>query len=452
MSQKIDFNKVFYSNKNKINRIKKMDKKIILQIQLIIQDIMLNTEITNKELQENTEEIKDIVLGILRQLIYKKGDFQLLDEYEKEIERHLILSIVEENPVYTKSDVDNLNKIIAKLKNIPQPEQRTPEWFAFRKDRLTASDLGTIIGVNPYEKSDYVVQKKAGLEKPFKTNRAIKWGVKYEEVITKIYEHRNNLKVYEYGCLPHPTIKHFGASPDGIVDTGSKNLNYIGRMLEIKCPTSRDITGFIPEYYHSQVQGQLEVCELEYCDFVECKIEEYTNKEDYYADGNLCYQENGFEKGVVLDTYDKKLEKEVFYYADIGLTETEIDKWEDEILDKVLDNENLEYLKTSYWKVTQYNELLIKRDKEWFDTVCLPKINEFWAKVLYYRKRPIEELKALCGSRNSKSHQKNPPKKKSKMGLNQVVKEEDKNLITNYIKKETAETSQMLFLSDSDSE
>ena len=46
-------------------------------------------------------------------------------------------------------------------------------------------------------------------------------------------------------------------------------------MLEIKCPTSRDITGFVPEYYHAQVQGQLEVCGLEYCDFLECELREY---------------------------------------------------------------------------------------------------------------------------------------------------------------------------------
>lgn len=449
MSQKIDFNKNFYSNKSKINRVKKMDKKIILQIQLIIQDIVLHTNINNDELQNNRSEIKEVVLDILRNLIIKKSDYQLLNEYEKEIDRHLILSIKEKPPIYNKSDISKLNEIIVNLKKIPQPEQRTPEWYVFRKDRLTASDLGTIIGVNPYEQSNYVVQKKAGLERPFKTNKAIKWGVKYEEVITKIYEHRHNIKVFEYGCIPHPTIKHFGASPDGIVDSDSINKDYIGRMLEIKCPTSRDITGFIPEYYHAQVQGQLEVCDLEYCDFVECKIEEYKSKEEYYADGNLCYQSNGFEKGVVLDTYDKLLEKEVFYYADIGLSEEEIDKWEDELIDKVLENENLEYLKTSYWKVTQYNELLIKRDKDWFDSVCLPKINEFWEKVLYYRKRPIEELKALCGSRNGK---KTYEEKKPQIGLNQVVKDEDKNLITNYIKKETAENTSILFLTDSDSE
>ena len=454
MEQKIDFNSNklnFYSNKEKINRIKKMDKKIILQIQQIIQDIILNTEITNSELDipESRNEIKFIVLDILRELIDKKNDFQILGEYEKEIERHLFLSIKVKQPIYDEEEISTLNQIIINLKKIPQPEQRTPEWYAFRKDRLTASDLGTIIGVNPYEKADYVVQKKCGFEKPFKVNRAIKWGIKYEEVITMVYQQRNEVKVFEYGCLPHPKIKHFGASPDGIVDSDSTNKDYIGRMLEIKCPTSRDITGFIPEYYHAQVQGQLEVCDLEYCDFVECKISEYGLSEEYWADGDNYYQVNGFEKGVVIDTYDYTLKKEVFYYAKLGSTKEEIDKWEDEIIDKIVDTEHLDYIKTSYWKVTQYNELLIKRDKEWFDSVCLPKINEFWEKVLEYRQRPLEDVKALCSSRNSKS--KTIVDLNEKPKLNKVQYSKDKGLITNYLdKKEEKPMNEFLFLSDSD--
>ena len=49
-------------------------------------------------------------------------------------------------------------------------------------------------------------------------------------------------------------------------------------MLEIKCPKSRIITGFIPEVYRAQIQGQLEVCGLDYCDFLECDIKVYNSK------------------------------------------------------------------------------------------------------------------------------------------------------------------------------
>ena len=32
-------------------------------------------------------------------------------------------------------------------------------------------------------------------------------------VATKYYEKINNVNVYEYGCIPHPSIDYFGASP-----------------------------------------------------------------------------------------------------------------------------------------------------------------------------------------------------------------------------------------------
>ena len=46
-------------------------------------------------------------------------------------------------------------------------------------------------------------------------------------------------------------------------------------MLEIKCPYSRKIDGVIKPEYFSQMQGQLEVCDLEYCDFLECDFQKF---------------------------------------------------------------------------------------------------------------------------------------------------------------------------------
>ena len=64
------------------------------------------------------------------------------------------------------------------------------------------------------------------------------------------------------------------------------------------------------------------------------------------------------------------------------MTRKEIKNWENECFDKILENENMEYLTTTYWKATEYNELLIKRNKEWWNKECLPKINKFWEDVL----------------------------------------------------------------------
>ena len=74
-------------------------------------------------------------------------------------------------------------------------------------------------------------------------------------------------KVYDYGCLPHPKYKFLAASPDGINDDPESPL--FGRMLEIKNVVSRKITGIPKKEYWIQMQLQMEVCDLDECDFLE---------------------------------------------------------------------------------------------------------------------------------------------------------------------------------------
>ena len=55
-------------------------------------------------------------------------------------------------------------------------------------------------------------------------------------------------------------------------------------MLEIKCPFKRKINGSIPDQYWMQIQGQLEVCNLEECDYLECELSEYENETEFIED------------------------------------------------------------------------------------------------------------------------------------------------------------------------
>ena len=103
------------------------------------------------------------------------------------------------------------------MRNIPQPEQRTEEWFKMREDMLTASTAAQIIGKNPYPKQkpeDLIIEKVFGKE--FIDNEYVHHGKKYEEIATMIYENIYNIKVNEYGLIPHPDYNFLGASPDGI--------------------------------------------------------------------------------------------------------------------------------------------------------------------------------------------------------------------------------------------
>ena len=148
------------------------------------------------------------------------------------------------------------------------PEQRSEEWFAMRNTMLTASDAGTALGVNPYQKPTELILAKCGVKKPFST-WATAHGQKFEDEARILYEEKTGEKVFEIGLEQHPTELWIGGSPDGITHSG--------RLLEIKCPRSRAIgDGQPPVWYVAQVQVLMEVLDLEVCDFVQYRPESIT--------------------------------------------------------------------------------------------------------------------------------------------------------------------------------
>ena len=92
-----------------------------------------------------------------------------------------------------------------------------------------------------------------------------------------------------------------------------------------------------------------------------------------------------------MDIYNYQLEKTTYIYADLGITYDEFIKWENNNIDLILEDDNLEYIQTSFWKLDEYNCLLIKRDKIFWNNIT-PKIIGFWNDVLKYRDKGHEEL------------------------------------------------------------
>lgn len=139
-------------------------------------------------------------------------------------------------------------------------DQRTPEWHALRGTMLTASDLATALGDNPYEKPDDLLVKKCGHNK-WNGNAATAHGTLLEPIARDLYDNRHNQKSHEIGLVQHSVHKWLGGSPDGVTESG--------RLIEIKCPLSRKITPAVPKYYLPQIQLLLEVLDLEVCDFIQ---------------------------------------------------------------------------------------------------------------------------------------------------------------------------------------
>lgn len=151
-------------------------------------------------------------------------------------------------------------------------EQRSKEWLELRENMITASDVASAIGENHYESPDAFVKKKV-LRTKWAGNAATAHGTLLEPLVRDLYDQRTGRKSHEIGLVQHREYPWLGASPDGVTEDGL--------LIEIKCPLTRKIEPKVPKYYFPQVQLQLEITDLEECDFIqyrpasEGKVEEF---------------------------------------------------------------------------------------------------------------------------------------------------------------------------------
>ena len=350
-----------------------INQKIDLCLLAYIPDI---TDITGAP-EFDTEEVSLAVYNVLNDdsKIYNKNNIR--DNSEK---------------IYT---YDVVNKRVAAIKQyrselkvllqLPLMKQRTAEWFEARKTRLTASDLyDAIKGGNV---SIRLGKKKANIVVDninYNAIPALKWGTMFEPMATRSYSQKmNNIVIHDFGLICDTDNKHFGASPDGI--------NELGIMLEIKCPYSRKIIdGVIPDKYRMQIQGQLAVCKLNECDYIECIFKSIEDEEDYLK------LDNTVKHGVIAEFYNSKGEY-VYYYSEPNKTPKECleeitnnrDNYIKDYSDANAANAFLKFSKYTYWKL---DEMIIQRvifnANEWVNII--PKINAFWETVEEYKMLPIE--------------------------------------------------------------
>lgn len=270
-------------------------------------------------------------------------------------------------------------KQVEKLKNTVQYEQRTPIWYKIRKNLITATNVAGIIGSSKYDKRSDLLKKKLGMGKAFVSNFATEHGKCYEDVAIQMYERRKNVKIHEFGLLKHEKINFLGASPDGITDDGI--------MVEIKCPVSREINGNVYDLkttcYFIQMQTQLEVCDLNICDFLECKLIDYEDKDHFMEDsGDSLFGSNGLEKGVVGCMTEKLTDEKTYFIPPFELTLNEKLEAISDFHKKNKKTHNIQDNK--YWNLKLYSVVRVKRDKEFFRKI-LPALEDFWSEVLELR-------------------------------------------------------------------
>ena len=272
----------------------------------------------------------------------------------------------------------NFNKIKTQLNylnNIPQPEQRSDEWYIFRNSALTASNIYKIF-ISDYTQSQLIIEKSEPVDlnkyKNTNLNSPMHWGQKFEPVSVLYYEFINNTTVSEFGCVKHNKYSYIAASPDGIVC--DENSPLYGRMLEIKNVVSREIDGIPMPAYWIQMQLQMEVCNLNECDFLETKFTEYLSQEDYLDD--ISDKHRGF----IMQFCDTNGDVHYEYppFAMNKIDNTEYNTWTQ---GQILKNNNKTYVRNIYWKLEVISCVLVLRNKLWFKNVQ-PYIEIFWKNLI----------------------------------------------------------------------
>lgn len=271
----------------------------------------------------------------------------------------------------------NIEKMAEKIRcieNKPQPDQRTSEWYKFRHDLITASSAWKVFK-SQSAINQLIVEKCKTLDVTkydnVNTSTPMHHGNKYEDVSIMLYEHMYDTKVKDYGCIQHDTYRFLGASPDGInVDPNSHRY---GRMLEIKNPTTREITGIPKEDYWIQMQLQMETCNLNECDFLETVFKEYETEEDFTNDGTFTFTEEDQLKGMMI--YFMKDGKPLYEYMPLHISKEEYEVWYDEVMER---NSGLTWIKDIYWWMDEFSCILVLRNKLWFEN-SISKIEDVWS-------------------------------------------------------------------------
>lgn len=248
-----------------------------------------------------------------------------------------------------KNNIEILNELIKR----PLIKQRSPEWFKLREDKLTASDLYDAVN-NPLSLAK---KKLKGITFNSNLIPALKWGTMFEPMAIRIYSNMKNKRIHEFGLIINEEIENFGASPDGITEDGI--------MIEIKCPISRKIEdGNIPKKYYYQIQGQLAVCNLDKCDYIECEFVLYEDEDEYLKN---IENKNNYSHGIIAEKKENN-EYNYIYSSDKQDGKSNIEEMEKYI--------NLDY-KLNYWGLKLINIQSVDFDKNNWENNIVNKIKIF---------------------------------------------------------------------------
>jgi len=146
---------------------------------------------------------------------------------------------------------------------IKEPSQRTPEWFALRKNKLSGSKLSNFLFCkNDEERIKWYEEVFEGRKKdPFTEVQKgyMKWGSEHEDTaLREFLVRKTDIVAFEAPNVQHGSVNWLSATPDGfyqIFDPTKEDMTVLDEgILEIKCPAKhKKCNTQVTNYYVPQM-------------------------------------------------------------------------------------------------------------------------------------------------------------------------------------------------------
>ena len=161
------------------------------------------------------------------------------------------------------SEVNHERFFSLAAQGIEEPQQRTPEWFEKRKNKLSGSKLSNFLFCKTdEERLIWYEEVFEGRKKPPFTDEQLDymaWGSKHEDTaMLEFLKRKHDIMAFEAPHVQHNSVEWLSATPDGFYQTfdpSEEDLKITDQgILEIKCPgKSKKCNTKVTYYYVPQM-------------------------------------------------------------------------------------------------------------------------------------------------------------------------------------------------------
>lgn len=140
------------------------------------------------------------------------------------------------------------------------------QWMDERQYGIGSSEVGTILGLNPFETPYQLWRRKKGLDAPKAENFAMRAGHYLEDAVSKFYEYESGRNIIKSSVgdwlAVDATRDYLRVSPDRTfwVDNTAKKNNENKGICECKTTQMKVDSDNIPQHWFCQLTYQLGVC------------------------------------------------------------------------------------------------------------------------------------------------------------------------------------------------